>query len=158
MFACIPRRHLRRVARPRSGKSRVRDFAATSLLPRADPRQRRETQVWNRGGVSPAGCDVLERFAQEEQKVQEQRTLARIPLLGDLQTAWLILLHCAAARANHLLRVVEPQSVATYAHDEGIWSCLCPFLHINPLQDEIIRSCGNLPLVVGGMASGAQHG
>ena len=76
-------------------------------------------------------------------KVEEQRTLlARIPLVGDLQSAWLILLHCAAARANYLLRVVEPQSVAAYAraHDEGIWSCLCTLLNISPLQDEIIRS------------------
>ena len=48
--------------------------------------------------------------AHLERKVEEQRTLlARIPFVGDLQSAWLILLHSAAARANHLLRVVEPQ-------------------------------------------------
>ena len=52
--------------------------------------------------------------AHLERKVEEQRTLlARIPLVGDLQSARLILLHCAAARANYLLRVVEPQSVSS---------------------------------------------
>ena len=89
-----------------------------------------------------------------EKKVEEQRTLlARIPLVPDLQSAWLILLHCAAAKANYLLRVVEPQSVAAYAraHDEGIWSCLCALLDISPIQEDSVRSCGNLPLVLGGL-------
>ena len=61
-----------------------------------------------------------------ERKVEDQRKLlARTPLLGDLQSAWLILLHCAAAWANYLLRVAEPQDVATSAraHDEG-WASL----------------------------------
>ena len=41
--------------------------------------------------------------------------------MGDLQSAWLILSHCASARANYLLRVVEPQAVADYArtHDDN---------------------------------------
>ena len=48
-------------------------------------------------------------------------------MVTDLQSAWLILLHCASGRANYLLRVVEPQSVAAYAraHDEGVWTCMC---------------------------------
>ena len=92
--------------------------------------------------------------AHLEKKVEEQRKLlTRIPLVPDLQSAWLILLHCAGARANYFLRVVDPQSVAAYAraHDEGIWSCLCALLDIGPIQDESVRSCGNLPLVLGGM-------
>ena len=41
-------------------------------------------------------------------KIEDQRTLLdRIPLLADLQASWLLVLHCAA-RANYLLRVVEP--------------------------------------------------
>ena len=63
-----------------------------------------------------------------EKKVAEQRTLLeRIPTVRDLQSAWLLLLHCATARANCILRVVEPQAVAEYArlHDNGTWNCLC---------------------------------
>ena len=91
--------------------------------------------------------------AHLEMKATEQRTLLdRIPL-SDLQSAWLILLHCASARANYLLRVVEPQAVAEYArtHDDNIWGCLCLLLNVNPGQREDIRSSANLPLVLGGV-------
>ena len=82
----------------------------------------------------------------------EQRTLLeRIPQVRDLQSAWLLLLHCATARAKYLLRVVEPQAVAEYArlHDNGTWNCLCHILHISPEQGADIRSAANLPLVFG---------
>ena len=153
-----------------------------------------KTQVWNRAGIRPRGCEALERIAQLrdsdarvwrgggdtdvlptqqgiivlgtplgdaafiqahlEIKATEQRTLLdRIPLMSDLQSAWLILLHCASARANYLLRVVEPQAVAEYArtHDDNIWGCLCLLLNVNPGQREDIRSSANLPLVLGGV-------
>ena len=74
-------------------------------------------------------------------------------MITDLQSAWLILLHCASARANYLLRVVEPQSVVAYArtHDDVVWTCMCALLNINTTQEEDIRSCANLPLVLGGV-------
>ena len=155
-----------------------------------------KTQVWNRSGIRPAGCDALERIAQTadprarvwrrsgetdlppsqqgivvlgtplgdpafsqahlDKKVADQRTLLeRIPLVADLQSSWSILLHCASAKANYLLRVVEPQTVAAYprAHDDGIWACLCTLLHVNPSQNENIRSGANLPLVLAEWAS-----
>ena len=89
-----------------------------------------------------------------EMKATEQRTLLdRIPLMSDLQSAWLILLHCASARANYLLRVVEPQAVVEYArtHDDNIWGCLCLLLNVNPGQREDIRSSANLLMVLGGV-------
>ena len=60
-------------------------------------------------------------------KIEDQRTLLdRIPLLADLQASWLLLLHCAAARANYLLRVVEPGAAAQYVSShEGLRTCLC---------------------------------
>ena len=104
-----------------------------------------KTQVWNRSGIRPEGCDALERIAQAadptarvwrgsgvtdlppsrqgivvlgtplgdpaliqahlEKKAAEQRTLLeRIAMVTDLPSTWLILLHCASARANYLLR------------------------------------------------------
>ena len=42
--------------------------------------------------------------------VQEHRVLLeRIPRVKDLQSAWLLLLHCASARANYMLRSVDPK-------------------------------------------------
>ena len=90
--------------------------------------------------------------AHLEMKATEQRSLLdRIPLVSDLQSAWLILLPCASARANYLLRVVEPQAVAEYArsHDDNIWGCLCHLLNVDSDQREDIRSSANLPLVLG---------
>ena len=50
--------------------------------------------------------------AQLEKKSQKQETLIRkIPLVQDLQSAWLILLHCANARGHYLLRVFDSVEV-----------------------------------------------
>ena len=54
------------------------------------------------------------------QEVGEKRTLlVRTPLGPGF--AVLVVLHCASAKANYLLRLVEPLSVAAYAraHDDG---------------------------------------
>ena len=91
-----------------------------------------KTQVWNRAGIRPVACDVLEQIASQtcqwshrasrcwetplghpefvashlEHIAEEHRVLLeRIPAVQDVQSAWLILLHCAVARANYLLRV-----------------------------------------------------
>ena len=58
---------------------------------------------------------------------EEQRLLLeRIPRVKDVQEAWLLLVHCASARANYFLRSVRPEAVAEYArlHDAGLWECL----------------------------------
>ena len=47
-------------------------------------------------------------------KIEDQRILMdKILLFTDLQASWLLLLHCAATRANYLLRVVELGQRAT---------------------------------------------
>ena len=45
-----------------------------------------------------------------------------IPIVPDVQSAWLLLLHCAAARANYYIRVVRPDLVDNFAqsHDQTI--------------------------------------
>ena len=65
-----------------------------------------------------------------EKKIAEQRILLdRIPLVADLQALWLLLLHCASARANYLIRVVESGALAQYAsrHDEVCGIVCAPF-------------------------------
>ena len=53
--------------------------------------------------------------------------------MQDLQSAWLLLLHCAA-RAIYLMRAVSPDSTAEFvqSHDEALWQCLCLILRIDP--------------------------
>ena len=50
----------------------------------------------------------------------QQVLLDRIPDLPDVQSAWALLLHCAAARANYFIRVVPPELSQEFAnsHDE----------------------------------------
>ena len=68
---------------------------------------------------SPLGH--LERTSTEHQVL-----LDRIPLVQDVQSTWLFLLHCACARANYLLRVVRPSAAVNFAetHDRAVWQCL----------------------------------
>ena len=63
---------------------------------------------------------------------EEQRCLwERIPMVEYVQSAWLLLFHCAAARAN--ARSVPCTAVEWYAgsHDENIWQCLGRVLHVD---------------------------
>ena len=85
----------------------------------------------------------------------EQRCLLeRIPLMQDLQSAWLLLLHCASARANYQIRAVCPAAVELYArtHDENIWQCLGRILQIDPAQcSNEVRESATLALSLGGL-------
>ena len=84
--------------------------------------------------------------------LEEQRVfMSRIPLVNDNQSAWLLLLHFANARANYQICSVTPEGVEAYAraHDDGIWQCLCGLLKWDPAEDG--REIANLPLVLGGL-------
>ena len=52
--------------------------------------------------------------------------------MQDLQSVWLLLLHCAPARANYQIRAVCLAAVETQG--ENIWQCLGRILQIDPAQ------------------------
>ena len=61
------------------------------------------------------------------QRLESERALLdELPLLPDLQTAWLLLLFCASPRAQHVLRTVPPEQSAAYAsaHEDAVWHTL----------------------------------
>ena len=68
---------------------------------------------------TPLGTPAYAAAHAAERLAEEKRLLAELPELPDLQCAWLLLYFSAAARANHLLRVVPPEEIANYAklHD-----------------------------------------
>ena len=106
-----------------------------------------KTKVWNRSGVEPAGCSVLQHQAELatpgaivwrsdtalptckqgfkvlgvplghpdfvdrflQRKIDADKVLLeRIPVIPDVQAAWLILSCCASAKSNFNLRAVSP--------------------------------------------------
>ena len=69
--------------------------------------------------------------------------LERIPEVRGFAVSVVIAGSQGLARANYLLRVVEPQSV--------VWRCLCRILRIDVVQEEHIRSAAGMHLVLGGL-------
>ena len=87
-----------------------------------------------------------------EAKMDEHRVLfRRILAVQDLQCAWLLLLFCAATRANYFLRVVEPAMSQRFAaaHDEDVWSCIQELSSIEGTTR--VRQLSNLPFALGGL-------
>ena len=70
--------------------------------------------------------------------------------LQDLQCAWLLLLFCAATRANYFLRVVQPAWSERFAaaHNENVWNCTQELLDIEGTAR--VRQLSSLLLVLGG--------
>ena len=69
-----------------------------------------------------------------DQKTAEHSVLLdRIPSIPDFQSAWLVLVWCATAKANFWLRTVPPEWAQAFAeaHDRGLWQCLCAIMHVN---------------------------
>ena len=50
----------------------------------------------------------------------------------DLQSAWLLLLHCPSSRANYHLLVLRQEMVLQFAqaHDENMWRGRCRILEV----------------------------
>ena len=149
-----------------------------------------KTQLWNRSGTTPRGCEDLTRAARvlnpdavvwrgdhrlpavqgvvvlgspvghDEfikaklmSKVTEHQTLLeRIPLVRDVQSAWLLLLFCAATRANYWLRTVRPDLTLQFAmaHDHDVLVCLSRLLEV-PVETFALNATMSLPLSKGGL-------
>ena len=79
----------------------------------------------------------------------EARLLQELPLLPDLQCAWLILAMCAAPRADHLLRTLPPDLSASYArgHDDAVWQCLRDLLGEPDDRDPEVAAARRLALL-----------
>ena len=93
---------------------------------RSDP----TAQVWRGSGVTaerqgikilgtPVGHPDFVRKHLGNLADEQRVMLERIPRLQDVQGAWLLLVHCASARANYFVRCVRPEAVLEYArvHD-----------------------------------------
>ena len=102
----------------------------TSIVWKGDPSLPIKQQ-----GVKVLGTPVghSEYVRQKLRDIGESHNVLfeRIQAIPDLQCAWLVLLFCAATRANFLLRRVHPNLVVDFArhHDNSVWACLSSILN-----------------------------
>ena len=127
--------------------ARIEDPTATvwkgpGLLPEED----QEIKVLG----SPLGHRAFVARHLERTSTKHQVLLDRIPLVQDVQSAWLLLLHCACARANYLLRVVRPSAAVNFAetHDRAVWQCLANILRTD-LSECSGEGCRHVAVYIG---------
>ena len=77
-----------------------------------------EANMWRESEVATERHPISLLPSSERPQRNTSSFLSRIPSLPDMQAVWLFL-YCTSARANYLLRVVPPDSVAGFAqaHD-----------------------------------------
>ena len=91
--------------------------------------------------------------------IEHQILIERIPLVQDLQSAWLLLFYCAGSRATFWLRSVRPQLTAEFsdAHDRQMWECFSQLVGIASVSAGARQSV-TVPLSLGGLGlSGARR-
>ena len=125
--------------RVHSGKTHVWNRSGR-MPPACDELQRRAVlqdptaQVWTGSGVPtqnqgikvlgcPLGHEDFVTTQLEAIGTKHQVLLQAIPTVPDVQSAWLLPLHCAAARANFCLRVEGTMGVCGSVSPES-WACL----------------------------------
>ena len=104
-------------------------------------------------GIFVGHHDFITAFMERKSAVHAT-LLERIPAVPDVQSAWLLLFHCAQARANFLLRGVQPSLLAPFApkQDHNLCHCLCEILNFLPEQCEAgARDKASLPLLMEGL-------
>ena len=77
----------------------------------------------HQGAGSTCGPQRLIRKHFENVLDKHQMLLEGIPRVPDVLSAWLLLLHCASARATYHLMVMRPEVLLEFAqsHDENLW-------------------------------------
>ena len=83
-------------------------------------------------GLIVLGVSVDQPEFVQAQLVKEgaehEALLEMVPRVPNVQVAWLLTLFCAGARANFLLRTVQPELTQDFArhHDEQLVRCRSP--------------------------------
>ena len=102
-----------------------------------------KTKIWNEAGFANF-CSLLSN--------EHQTLLSQIPVIGDVHAAWLLLAHCAAARAT--MRCVDLEAAEGFArrHYQDMMVCLSSILHVDFIDwSGETRDIATLPMSLGGL-------
>ena len=111
-------------------------------------------KIATQGRWRPLGHVDFLRAQLEATTAKHSALLQAIPNVPDVQSAWLLLLHCASVRANYQVRVLRPDAVEQFArtHDARVWQCLCNILKIpEDFVSNLHRRAATLLLSLGGL-------
>ena len=139
-----------------------------AALPPEDPANPCWTGSWalpaSQQGIvvlgSPIGSRAFIADKLAQKLLEHDRLLQRIPHVPHLQSAWLLLLYCAAPRCVYLLRTLAPTDTADFAaqHDTAVRSCLATLLAgggDTGTMPELSARRAQLPLRLGGLGLGS---
>ena len=89
----------------------------------------------------------------EDKSAEQDLLFHRIPLTDDTQACWLLLLMCAATRANFWLRAVHPDQSESFAvrHDTNVWRCMRAVLGVEGVSGTA-QEVSQLPFSLGGLS------
>ena len=101
---------------------------------------------------APVGHPAFVREHLEKKSREQAELFQKIPHIEDTQACWLLLLMCAATRANFWLRMVRPEDTLEFAerHDDRVWECLRAILG-TPAAPVSAKVLAQLPLSMGGL-------
>ena len=104
---------------------------------------------------APVGQVEFVQAQLTKKGAEHEVLLEMIPQVPNVQVAWLLILFSAGARANFLLRTVQPELTQEFArhHDEQLARCLRRVLHINTMSPEV-QVAASMPLSLGGLGIG----
>ena len=144
-------------------KSGVRPVACDRLERIAQVENPRAT-LWKGGGgahqrtrhqgvLGPLGHDDFVAHHLREVAREQQELLDKIPLVKDLQSAWLLLLQLRSSKSKLPTQISETFSHRRNArtHDEGVWQCLANLGTDLGQCTEAVRELATLPLRLGGL-------
>ena len=146
----------------------VHEPVGAAILTAAARREKPEAVVWRANpflppfeqGLMVLGAPVgqleyvLARLS--EKGVEHDRLLEKILQVQDVQASWLLLLFCAGARANFLMRTVEPELTQKFAshHDEQLVQCLRRVLQLESLPANV-KITASMLLTLGRLGIGS---
>ena len=96
---------------------------------------------------------VAELTAKAEEHASLFEKITHIP---DVQIGWLLLVFCAATRANYWLRTVSPELTGGFArrHDHEAVQCMCRLLQVEQTLCPSVLDTARMPLSLGGLGVG----
>ena len=103
---------------------------------------------------TPLGHPAFVEALAKQRLEDEERFLAKIEQIPDLQCAWLLLTYCAVPRANHMIRTLTPDAADDYArqHDAALWATFCKLTNAESWQeDRLARQIASIPARCGGL-------